>query len=70
MFDEQLFGDDGPSTTRPKQAGECYEKVDEYYGEITHHWTIVTKMLCLTSLGTLTELCDELEFAPNTRKRT
>jgi len=37
MFDEERFGDDGPSTTRSKQAGDCYEKMDENYGEITHH---------------------------------
>ena len=37
MFDEERFGDHGPSTTRSKHAGDCYEKVDENYGEITHH---------------------------------
>jgi len=37
MFDEEQFGDNGPSTTGSKQAGDCYEKVDENYCEITHH---------------------------------
>jgi len=32
MFDEERFGDDGPSTTRSKQARDCCEKVDENYG--------------------------------------
>ena len=34
---KERFGDDGPSTARSKQAGECYEKVGENYREITHH---------------------------------
>jgi hypothetical protein len=51
MLDEQRFGGDGPSTARPEQAGDCYDKVDEKYGDITHHQTIVTNMSYMTRLG-------------------
>ncbi len=37
MFYEQRLSNDGPSTARSEQAGDRYEKVDEKYGEITHH---------------------------------
>jgi hypothetical protein len=37
MFYEQRFSNDRPSTARSEQAGDRYEKVDEKYGEITHH---------------------------------
>jgi len=53
MFDEKRFGDDGPSATRSKQAGNCYEKVYEKNGEITHHLIIVTHSSRMTRLGNI-----------------
>ena len=58
MFDEQRLGDDGPDATRPKQAGNRDDQVDEKYGEITHYRIIVIKISCVTSLGNLSDLCD------------
>jgi hypothetical protein len=37
MSYEQRFSNDGSSTTRPEQAGNRYDKVNEKYGEITYH---------------------------------
>ena len=37
MFYEQRFSNDRPSTARSEQAGYGYDKVDEKYGEMTHH---------------------------------
>ena len=58
MFYEQRLGDDGPDVTRPKQAGNRDDQVDEKYGEITHFRIIVIKISCVTSLGDLSDLCD------------
>jgi len=37
MFYQQRLSNDGASTAWPKQAGHCYDKMYEKYGEITHY---------------------------------
>ena len=37
MLDKQRFGNNGSSTARPEQAGDCYKQVYEKYGEIPHY---------------------------------
>ena len=66
MFYEQRFSNHRPSATRSEQPSNGYNKVYEKQGEITYRRIIVSKVLRLTSLGILTDSCNELEFAPNT----
>jgi len=58
-LENQRFGDDGSSTTRPKQAGNRYDKVYEKNGEITNHRTIVAKSTDMTRLGNFSNSCTE-----------
>jgi len=57
VFYEQRFGDHSTSATRPKQAGNRYDKVYEKKGEVTYHRIIVTKSKDMTRLGNLSRVC-------------
>ena len=45
---------DCPCPAKPKQAADCYDKMDEKYGEITHHRIIVINASHLTRPGNQT----------------
>jgi hypothetical protein len=51
LFEQQRFSNDCPKPTRPDQAGQRDDQVDEEDGQVAHDPTSVAISVCLTSLG-------------------